>query len=79
MRGRHSAAILKMMGLTETIADSLDSYIEIAVRLGSNAEWRTHVSEKISNSRQYIYRDMKCITALEEFFERAVKERMECI
>jgi protein O-GlcNAc transferase len=77
MRGRHSTAILTMMGLTETIADSLDNYIEIAVRLGNNSEWRNHISEKIADTKHRIYRDMKCVTALEEFFERVVKERME--
>jgi len=35
MRGRHSFAILKQMGVCDTIATSIDDYIEIAVRLGS--------------------------------------------
>ena len=33
MRGRHSAAILTMMDLTETIASTLDEYVTLAVRL----------------------------------------------
>lgn len=76
MRGRHSTAILAMMGLTETIADSLDNYIEIAVRLGKDAGWRKHISEKIEDTKHFIYRDMKCVTALEEFLERAVNESL---
>ncbi len=74
MRGRHSAAILAMMELTETIADSLDNYIQIAVRLGNDSEWRKLISEKILDTKHRIYRDMKCVTALEEFFERVVKK-----
>jgi len=35
MRGRHSAAILNMMGTKDTIASTLDEYIELAIRLGS--------------------------------------------
>ncbi|MBL1211012.1 MAG: glycosyltransferase, partial [Geminocystis sp. GBBB08] len=34
MRGRHSYGILKMLGVTETIASCEEEYIEIAVRLG---------------------------------------------
>ena len=34
MRGRHSAAILQMMGIGETIAGSIEDYIGIAARLG---------------------------------------------
>jgi protein O-GlcNAc transferase len=71
MRGRHSTAILAMMGLTETVADSLDTYIEIAVRLGKDPEWRKHISRQIAENKHNIYRDMKCIAALEKFLERA--------
>ena len=76
MRGRHSTAILTMMGLTETIADLLDNYIEIAVRLGKDLERRKHISKKIADNKHNIYQDMKCVTALEEFLERAIKEKM---
>ena len=33
MRGRHSYAILRMLGVTETIAASASQYVDIAVRL----------------------------------------------
>ena len=41
MRGRHTMAILQMMGVTDTIADTLDDYVSIAVRLGRDPAWRT--------------------------------------
>ena len=77
MRGRHSAAILKMMGLTETISDSLDDYIKMAINLGQNSELRRQISEKIAANKRRIYDDRKCITALENFLERVVKEGNE--
>ena len=40
MRGRHTLAILRQMGITETIADTVDDYIEIAVRLAHDTAWR---------------------------------------
>jgi len=72
MRGRHSNAILTMMGLTETIASSVDEYIEIAVRLGKDFEWRRHIVEKIQISEHKIYYDRESIRALEEFLVKAV-------
>lgn len=33
MRGRHSLAILRLMGIADTVAGSADEYVEIAVRL----------------------------------------------
>jgi len=74
MRGRHSFAILSMMGVTEAIASSLDNYLTMAIKLGKDAGWRNHLSEKIASNKHLIYRDRTCIKGLEEFLERAVKE-----
>jgi protein O-GlcNAc transferase len=76
MRGRHSSAILTMMGLTETIATTLDEYVMLAVKLGQDSKWRRYISDKISKNKHLAYRDRACITALEDFMERAVKERL---
>jgi len=76
MRGRHSSAILTMMGVKENIASSVDEYIELAVRLGKDSDWRQQISEKIAENKHRIYFDKTCITALEEFFEIAVREKI---
>ena len=75
MRQRHSAGILNMMDLKETIATSVDDYINIAVALGRNTELKRKISEKIAANKHRIYRDITCVNALEDFFERAVKQR----
>ena len=77
MRGRHSSAILTMMGLKETIATTIDEYIELAIKLGKDSDWRRYISEKIKNNKHLVYRDRTCITALEDFLESVVKERID--
>ena len=69
MRGRHTAAILEMMGVTETIATSLDAYLELAVRLGRDKEWRMELRRRILQNKHRAYRDRACITALEDFLD----------
>ena len=69
MRGRHSSAILTMMGVTETIASTIDEYIKLAVRLGLDPDWRKQISSKIAANKHLIYRDRTCIDALERFLE----------
>jgi protein O-GlcNAc transferase len=76
MRGRHSFAILTMMGMQDTIAHSLDEYVEIAVRLGLDSGWRNQISNKIKIKKNSIYQDKTCITALEDFLEAVVKEKL---
>ena len=77
MRGRHSAAILAMMDLTETIASTLDEYVTLAVRLGQDPAHRKRISEKMASNKRLIYRDGACISALEDFLEKVVREKLD--
>jgi predicted O-linked N-acetylglucosamine transferase (SPINDLY family) len=73
MRGRHSAAILRMMGVTETIAQSVEEYVFIAARLASNPAERAALSARIKDNQHKVYRDRACISGLEDFLDRAVR------
>ena len=73
MRGRHSAAILEMMGVTETIARDVDDYVAMAARLANTPEERVAISNRMGASRERVYRDRACITALEDFLDNAVR------
>src|SRR5262249_48569880 len=73
MRGRHTAAILEMMGVPDTIARSIDEYVATAVRLARDSNGRGEVRRKIAASKQRVYRDRACVTALEDFLETQVR------
>jgi predicted O-linked N-acetylglucosamine transferase (SPINDLY family) len=73
MRGRHGAAILTRMGVTETIAETLDDYVFIAARLARDTTWRSAVKAKIAAGKHRVYRDSACISALESFLDRAAR------
>jgi predicted O-linked N-acetylglucosamine transferase (SPINDLY family) len=73
MRGRHSMAILRMMGVTETIAETIDDYVSIAVHLAQDVSWRQTVRARISANKHRIYRDRACISALERFLNDVVR------
>ena len=70
MRGRHSMAILKMMGVTETITQTVDDYISTAVRLARDVSWRTEIKNKMAKAKYRLYRDRSCISELEDFLTR---------
>src|SRR5262249_35421822 len=70
MRGRHSAAILRKMGIVDTIAGTVDEYVSIAVRLAKDLPLRAALKARIAASKAVVYRDRACIAALEEFFDR---------
>jgi protein O-GlcNAc transferase len=74
MRGRHTMAILKMIGVEETIAANLDEYIQIAVRLAEDAEYRQHISQQIASNKHKLYGDLKPVRALEDFLLKLVNK-----
>jgi predicted O-linked N-acetylglucosamine transferase (SPINDLY family) len=74
MRGRHSAAILQMMGVTETIAATLDDYVALAARLANAPDECQAISRRVADNKHKVYRDRACVTALEDFLERAVRQ-----
>jgi protein O-GlcNAc transferase len=67
MRSRHTAAILTMMDVTDTIAGGIDDYVAIAVRLALDRTWRDVVKAKIAANLHRVMRDRACIAALEAF------------
>ncbi|MGK7898400.1 MAG: tetratricopeptide repeat protein [Xenococcus sp. (in: cyanobacteria)] len=74
MRGRHTMAILKMMGVTETIAKDKEEYIDIAVRLGQDADYRHKISQQIAQNKHKLYDDLSPVRALEDFIFKVVNK-----
>lgn len=74
MRGRQTMGILKMMDVTETIANSVDYYVEIAVRLGKDQVWRQQIRDRITSNLHKLYADRTCIDYLQTFLEKTVAE-----
>ena len=67
MRGRHSAAILSMMGVEQTITEDRDGYVEMAIKLALEPDYRAEIAESISQRKSVLYRDRQCIESLERF------------
>jgi protein O-GlcNAc transferase len=74
MRGRHTYAALKRMGIEETIAISEADYIQIAVKLGNNLSWRQTIQQMVIDRKHLLFEDTSCITALENFYEAKVED-----
>ena len=73
MRGRHSAAILQMMGVSDTIAATTADYVSIAVKMANDPAHRAAIRGRISAAKHRVYGDRTCVTALEDFLERVAR------
>jgi protein O-GlcNAc transferase len=75
MRGRVSAGMLRMMGMPEAIAETVDGYVALAVRMAKDLSFRTALKARIASDKHRLYRDRASIVALEDFIQRVVRER----
>jgi protein O-GlcNAc transferase len=75
MRGRHSYAMLRRIGIDETIATSFESYIDIAVQLGIDINFRKNLVRKIAKNKNLLFNDTICINHLEIFFKELVSSK----
>lgn len=74
MRGRHAYAMLKRIGLPETIGPDKAGYIRIAVRLAHDPAFYADVKSKIRTGRHKLYDDHEFIHQLEDFYTSVVEK-----
>ena len=75
MRGRHCYGILNMIDVKDTIANSESEYIDIAVKLGNNYQWRQEITNKIRANKHKLFNDLECIRGLEDFIINVVNTK----
>jgi predicted O-linked N-acetylglucosamine transferase (SPINDLY family) len=73
MRGRHAAAILKMMDVRETTARTIAEFISIASLLGRDENRRREIGSRMSRNKNRVYADPQCIAGLEAFLQGAIR------
>jgi protein O-GlcNAc transferase len=71
-RGRHTAGMYRKMGFTECIAADADDYVRIAVRLGTDADYRRHVKSEILRRNEVLFEDPRVV----QEFERCFREML---
>lgn len=76
MRGRHAYAMLKMMGLTETIGRDKSAYCQIAIALANDQHFYDGVKKKLLDNRRKLYGDQIFIHGLEQFYKSIVQQRL---
>jgi protein O-GlcNAc transferase len=71
-RGRQSLGILQLLEVTETIASSEENYLEIAIKLGLDHEWRWQIIEKLQTNYAQLPQDPSCVYTLENFYKNII-------
>ena len=66
LRGRITAGLYRKMKVMDCVVGSPDEYISLAVRLGTNREFRRSVSEKITTASRVLFNDQAEVRCLED-------------
>ena len=69
MRGRQAMALLKQLNIDQTIAKDPAEYIDIAVDLALNEQFRQQIKEHIKNNEHLIYEDRSITQGLTKAYQ----------
>ena len=72
MRGRHTHGMLRMIGVEELSAPSVDGYVALAARLGRDRDYRAALAAKIKANKRKLFDDMECVRFLDAFFKEKI-------
>jgi len=72
--GRYTAACYRKMGLDDCIAPTPETYIEMAIELGTNPQHRAAFSLRISEQSHLLFEDMHAVHEHERIFEQLISQ-----
>ena len=76
-KGRQCAAVMTQLGVIEMIAATVDEYVDMAIRLGLDEDWREQVALKMAKGERALFSDSRSVVALEAFLRTAVAESFD--
>jgi predicted O-linked N-acetylglucosamine transferase (SPINDLY family) len=74
-RGRHTRAMYLCMGIADCIATDEATYIELAVRLGTDPAFNAFMRARILEHNHVLYEDPRVVREFERFFLTELRER----
>jgi protein O-GlcNAc transferase len=73
MRGRLCQAMLRVVGIDELIGKNVDDYVDIAVKVGTNSDFRETLIERIKREKNKLFNDLESVKELDTFWKENVR------
>ena len=74
VRGRYTFGFYRTMGIADCVAATVDEYVERAVRLGTDRDWRSHVEDRIRDTSDVLFESADSIAEYDRIFRQLVDE-----
>ena len=76
MRGRVTYGCYQKMGVLDTVASSAAQYVDLAVRLATDADYNADVRSRLTAASPRLYEDHSAVVELTAFFHAATSGRV---
>jgi predicted O-linked N-acetylglucosamine transferase (SPINDLY family) len=76
-RGRHTQAMYQRMGISVCIAETLQDYVDIAVRVATDAAYREGLRSQILARCDSLFEDERVIEEFELAFDELLRRRLQ--
>jgi len=71
-RCRHTAGMYRKMDFQECVAGTSEDYVRLALRLGTEADFRSHAAGEIARCSAVLFEDRRAASEFERFFTTAI-------
>lgn len=75
MRGRHTLAFYRRMGLEAPVVSSAEDYVNTAVRIANDGAFRADISSQIKEAQTTLFADWASIREIEDVWTGALADR----
>ena len=75
LRGRLTAGFYRQMGVADLVAESVEHYVDLAVRAATDRDWWEDIRSRILTAGPAVFEDAAAVDGLAAFLERAITER----
>jgi predicted O-linked N-acetylglucosamine transferase (SPINDLY family) len=73
-RGRFTLACYRKMGIPECVAADADDYVNIAVTLATDRDYRATLEERIREASPRLFEDVEAVREYERIFQELIEE-----
>ncbi len=77
LRARITYAWYAKLGILDAVADGPEHYVELAVRLANDADWRAELRRRILERNHLMFENESAVRQLETVFEKAHRAALE--
>jgi len=71
--GRLTLAMYREMGIEELVSIDVDEYVDIAVRLGTDAKYHQAIAQRIDERRHVLFEDARSVQQWRDFLTDTVR------